>query len=71
MCTALVIASSGDEPAQVGEGEQGLGADDHREIPLELGQTRGVRGAGQRAQRVELDEPEPVPPAAARPCRDG
>ena len=49
------------QAAQVGEGEQGLGADHDGKVPFELGQRGFARRAvaGQRAKRV-VDEPEPV-----------
>ena len=62
-CTALAIASSRREPAQVSEDEQCLCTHDDRQLPLELLERVRVappeRGC-ERCQRV-VDQAEPVP----------
>jgi uncharacterized membrane protein len=57
------------QPAQVGEDEQGLGAHDDGQAPLELGQCLGI-GPGQRGEGV-IDEREPVPGPLGRDAGPG
>jgi len=57
------------QPAQVGEDEQGLGAHDDGQAPLELGQCLRI-GPGQRGEGV-IDEREPVPGPLGRDAGPG